>query len=309
MSVNTSESDMVSIIIVNYNTEKLLKDCLDSIQQKTFGIDYEIIVVDNNSREKSLDSLTNDFPDVKFIMSERNWGFGVANNLGAEYAKGNYLLFLNPDTLLINNAIFELYQYSANHPDVGICGGNMYTGEMKPCSSLYNIDFLALEYQILFNKKRYPGFNYTQSPKQVKVIVGADLFVRKDLFYKLGGFDKDFFMYFEEVELCYRVAKMGYKVVSVPNAEIIHLQGSSAENKDEELSKWSYREHWYSKFVFFSKTKGHFHTKLIYDLYMLKMKAARIFYGLKGNKSKLGYWDIKSDIIKTAYQRYLVLMN
>ncbi len=296
---------LVSIIIVNYNTEKLLNDCLASIYEKTSDITFEIIVIDNDSEKGSLDNLIKKFPSVKFHFAQQNLGFGRANNLGATLASGKFLFFLNPDTLLINNAVGILCNYMESHPLTAICGGNMYKGDMTPASSLYNTDFLTYEYKIIFNIKRTPGFNYTKSPQEVLVIVGADLFMRKDVFDKLKGFDPDFFMYFEEVELCYRTLHAGYKIVSIPEAEIIHLQGGSAENKNEELSKWSYSEHWYSKYLFFHKTKGLTKTKIVHYIYKLKLNLAILYFRCKKNTSKIEYWKTKELIIQNTYLRFL----
>lgn len=296
---------LVSIVIVNYNTEKLLDDCLISIYERTYGVDFEVIVVDNKSEENSLDYLIKKHPLVTFHYANQNLGFGKANNLGATLASGKYLFFLNPDTILISNAVAILANYLNSHPRVGICGGNMYRRDMTPVSSLYNIDFLTYEYKIILNIKRTSGFNYTKEPQEVLVIVGADLFIRKDIFDNLKGFDPDFFMYFEEVELCYRIRKYGYKVMSIPQAEIIHLQGGSAENKSDELNKWSYKEHWYSKFLFFSKTKGLTQTKTVYYIYRLKLKLATLYFKVRRNSLRIEYWKAKGVIIENAYQRFL----
>ncbi len=299
----------VSIIIVNYNTEKLLEDCILSVKEKTNNLDYEIIVIDNDSKKYSLDYLINSFPDVRFELTGTNRGFGSANNTGAKMAKGKYLLFLNPDTLLINNAIHILYQYMESHPEAGACGGNMYKGDMTPASSYYDTDFLLYEYKIVFNVNRPTGFNRTGQPKAVGVIVGADLMVRKDIFEKVGAFDEDFFMYFEEAELCKRIEKSGYKIMSVPQAEIIHLQGGSAENKNQELKKWSYQEHWYSKLIYFSKTKGKFQTRNLYFVNMLKLKLAVLLHKVKGNTDKLEYWELKKHVMKKTFDRYQSYLN
>lgn len=296
---------LVSVVIVNYNTEKLLDDCLNSIYKKTDNVDFEVIVVDNDSEKKSLDYLIKKYPLVTFYHANQNLGFGKANNLGASLASGKYLFFLNPDTILISNAVAILANYMDSHPQVGVCGGNMYGRDMAPVSSLYKTDFLTYEYKIILNIKRVPGFNYSKVPQEVLVIVGADLFICKDIFDNLKGFDPDFFMYFEEVELCYRTRKFGYKVVSVPEAEIIHLQGGSAENKSDKLNKWSYREHWYSKFLFFSKTKGLTQTRIVYNIYRLKLKLATLYFRWRKNSSRIEYWKVKGVIIENAYQRFL----
>ncbi|MBF0575760.1 glycosyltransferase family 2 protein [Dysgonomonas sp. GY617] len=296
--------DLVSIIIVNYNTEQLLEDCIVSIGKHTRNVNCEIIVVDNNSEQGSLSSLAEKYPTIRFHLSDENQGFGRANNIGASIAKGEYLFFLNPDTLLINNAIFILYEYLKKHSEVGICGGNLYRGDMKPAVSFHILDFYKRELRILLNKKWKQGFNHSDQPQAVKVIMGADLFISKSLFLKYNGFDEDFFMYFEEVELCDRIRKTGYKIMSVPEAKIIHLEGGAAENKNEDLHKWSYQEHWYSKFIYFSKTKGKTLTRVIYFLHISKLELAVLFYSLKRNKTKINYWTQKRDVIKGTFNRY-----
>ncbi len=296
--------DLVSIIIVNYNTEKLLEDCILSVQKYTQDVNYEIIVVDNASLQGSLQRLINRFFDVRFHLMNKNLGFGVANNMGASIANGEYLLFLNPDTLLINNAIFILYEYLKKHPEVGICGGNLYRGDSSPAVSFHVLDFYKREFRILFNRKWQQGFNLSGQVQSVNVIMGADLFISKSLFFVFNGFDEDFFMYFEEVELCDKIRKAGYKIMSVPEAKIIHLEGGAAENKNEELNKWSYQEHWYSKFVYFSKAKGEVATRVVYFLHLLKLELALLFYFLKKKQNKVNYWQQKKNVIKNTFKRY-----
>jgi len=302
-------NDLVSIIIVNYNTEKLLEECILSVIEYTEYIDYEIIVLDNNSQEGSLDKLISSYPQVSFQLLNENLGFGKANKVGAKIAKGEYLFFLNPDTLLINNAVLELYRFSKENPKTGICGGNLYKEDMSPAVSYHILDFYKREFMILRNKKWQIGFNLTDKPQEVNVIMGADLFIRKSLFEEAGGFDSDFFMYFEEVELCDRILKKGYKIMSVPSAKIIHLEGAAAENKTDELKKWSYQEHWYSKFVYFFKVKGRFKTFVLYSANILKFKLALCLYGLRGNSDKINYWNLKKEIIKKSYDRYKIYLK
>lgn len=126
----------VSIIIVNYCSAKMVAECVESIFEKTKGIDYEIIIVDNDSRDNSEAFLKSTLGDSTTLISAgENLGFGKANNLGAAYAKGEYLLLLNPDTLLVNNAIKVLYDYIKTHPETGVVGGNLYSPEMKAVPS------------------------------------------------------------------------------------------------------------------------------------------------------------------------------
>lgn len=219
----------VSIIIVNYNTEKLIIDCLDSIYEKTSGITFEVIVVDNDSPNKP-NTLLND-GRIRYIQSDVNLGFGKANNLGAENAVGEYIFCLNPDTLLINNAVKELYDFMIENPNVGICGSNLYHDDMTPGHS-YEILEPSI-YQEFVNsrnctfKRLNENFNMSESPKEVSHVVGAALMIRKKLFNEIGGFDKDFFMYLEETYLCYQVKKRGFKIFNIPTSKIVHLEGKS----------------------------------------------------------------------------------
>jgi GT2 family glycosyltransferase len=294
----------VSIIIVNYNTAELLNDCIGSVICNTKGVDYEIIVVDNDSEAGSVDYLTSKYTEVHFIFSDENLGFGRANNLGASYAKGKYLFFLNPDTLLLNNAIFILYEFMEVNPQAGACGGNLYKQDNTPAISFHTMSFYTREWRILLNKKWPLGFNITDKPQDVSVIMGADLFIRRDIFNRLKGFDPDFFLYFEEVYLCDVVRRAGYKMISVPQARIIHLEGAAAENKSDELNKWSYQEHWYSKFIYFRKTKGKLRMTLIYYGHILKLKIAMLVYSIRDSPEKLDYWNKKYEVLKKTYSRY-----
>lgn len=219
----------VSIIIVNYNTEKLILDCIDSIYEKTEGLEFEVIVVDNDSPDKP-DILRND-KRIKFIQSETNLGFGKANNLGAAYAGGKYLFCLNPDTLLINNAVKVLYDFMESHPECGVCGSNLYHEDMTPGHSYEMLEPGILQEFVNSRNSTYrrfnEDFNPTEMPKKVSHVVGAALMISKVLFDETGGFDKDFFMYLEETYLCYQVKKRGYGIYNVPSSKIIHLEGKS----------------------------------------------------------------------------------
>ncbi len=302
--MNESAHIQVSIIIVNYNSFDVLYDCLLSIREKTQDVNYEIIVVDNSSPDDSSNKIRQYFPDIALISSQENLGFGRANNLAAKHAGGEYLFLLNPDTILINNAVKILYDYVIAHPETGVCGGNLFTKEMKPGPSYYDLDFYTRELYIIFNKKRKLGFNNQGIPLQTKVIIGADFMIFKQLFDEAGGFDPDFFMYYEEVELCDRIRRKGYQIVSVPDAKIIHLEGASGESRTEELKKWSYKERWYSMFIYFSKVKGNAATTFIYYLHLSKLFPAILFFSLINNKPKKDYWVIKYRVIKDTHKRY-----
>lgn len=227
----------VSIIIVNYNTEQLISDCINSIYEKTKNVIFEVIVVDNASKNDT--SIIKHDKRITYIESPKNLGFGGANNLGVQYAKGKYLFFLNPDTLLINNAIYILYSYLQNNPNVGICGGNLYDINKSPAHSYRIIapgilsEIYTLVSGVPFKYFLHEDFNPTSSPIRVAYVTGADLLIRASIFNKIGGFNKQFFMYFEETYLCKEVSKLKYKIYNVPQAKIIHYEGKSFEWKQQ----------------------------------------------------------------------------
>ena len=231
----------VSIIFVNYKTAYLVKDVIASIKEKSQGFSYELIVVDNSHDETEYQKLL-DNKDTTIIDAKGNLGFGKANNLGAKIAKGKYLYFLNTDTLLMNNAIYELKKFLDEHNDVSIVGSNLYTKEGKP-----NHSFVPFEKNIRNEKKlnsirvmlkkrvlhRRIDFNFISSPLEIKgYVCGASLMMRKEDFDKLGGFDKDIFMYAEESLLCYRtINELNKKIYNIPSSQIIHFEGGSFKKK------------------------------------------------------------------------------
>lgn len=274
----------VSIIIVNYNTAELLKDCINSIHEKTKDIIYEIIVVDNDSTDNSVEIVKKKFPNVKLIESDKNLGFGRANNLGAGHAKGKYLFLLNTDTLLINNSIKILFDFFEAYPKTGVAGGNLYHKNLKPnfsyaknFPSLWNIFLYRSQIKKLYTNKR-DIFNHTGKAKKVAFIIGADFFIKRELFNQLHGFDPDFFMYVEDCELSYRIHKLGYDSISVPESKIVHLQGRSS-NTDQKL-----RMEIKNYILYFKK---HYNTIYIYSYITLELIfifARMLVFSLKKNR-------------------------
>ena len=231
----------VSIIIVNYNTIHLLINALDSLFEKCNDIAYEVIVVDNNSSDNSREVCKSRYGERVFFLSLlENIGFGRANNEAIKIAKGRNIFLLNPDTILLNNAVRILSEYLDSHTNVAICGGNLYTKELEPIHSyLMHLPSLYSEVDQLLGERlsfrRYGNnlfFNHTGKPLNVGYVTGADMMIRKSVLDEAGYFDPDFFMYFEETELTFRIRKMGYEVMSIPDARIIHLEGQSVQLKE-----------------------------------------------------------------------------
>lgn len=222
----------VSIIIVNYNTKQLLADCLTTVFEKTRDIAFEVIIVDNASTDGSERYIKKRFPNMKWINSGENLGFGRANNLGAKCASGKYLFFLNSDTLLLNNAIRIIFDYaeSRQHEKIGTLGSWLLDKKGNPNNSFGFFRCATNEINYLLGKYQLPTTNDITKEKDVDYITGADLFIKKRLFEGLDGFDKNIFMYYEETDLQYRIALRGLSRKVIPGPRIIHLEGGSFEN-------------------------------------------------------------------------------
>lgn len=263
----------MSYIIVNFRTADLVLRCIDSIREHTKQQGYEIIVVDNASGDDSVAKL-GCLPGVTFVANEENIGFGAANNRGAELARGDYLFFINPDAYLLNDAaaVFMRFVNNPQNAQVGCCGGDLLDEKMEKQASYGNFPslkgiFLEMGVHRFFPKRFETAYsigvkNRDDRLKVVDYVSGADMFVKKELFDKLGGFDPDFFLYFEETEFAYRLKKAGYYSVLLPSAKILHIEGSSHQGGAYmSLGKARYFES--SRLKYFRKTKGDFTAVLV----------------------------------------------
>lgn len=250
----------LSIIIVNYNTFNHTKTCINSIITNTFGLKYEIIVVNNNSSDKSAEKLNSYFNSkIKLIDVKENIGLGKANNLASKHSKSGNLLFLNSDIVVIDNSIKHLLNFLESNNDVGIVGGNLHDENMNPTLSfkmklptIFGILGDALFKRINLNKK----YNFTSKPIKVGYVSGADFMIKKDLFNRVGKFNKKFFLYFEETELTYRIQKIGFHSYSIPTAKFIHIGGASGKERYNKVLNTSNYHLIKSKYIYFSLTKG-----------------------------------------------------
>jgi GT2 family glycosyltransferase len=284
----------VSIIIVNYNTFSFAKAAIESVFEKTRDITYEIILVDNNSPDNSGQQLKDYFNGkIVYLQNTENLGFGQANNEAVKIANGRNLFFLNSDTILLNNAVKILSDYLDNNPRVGCCGGNLFDADRNPTNSFCRFFVPSIFDEInslLFRipEKLFYGKNtiYNNTNKTLKVayITGADLMIRKNIFDILNGFDSDFFMYSEEAELEYRIKKMNYLVVSVPFAQVIHLEGKSFSNSLDRLKMISV-----SQKIFLQKIYGQ--KIFVFNLLFRCRIVTRLFlFSIIGNKEKVILW-------------------
>ena len=276
----------VSIIIINYNTISYLCTAIDSVLKKTLDIKYEIIVVDNNSSDNSEAIISQKYGNkIAFIKLPKNIGFGCANNVGAKYAKGDYLFLLNPDTILLNNAVKVLLDFIKTNKQTGICGGNLYDSANNPTHSYGCLPSISVEFKELFAiYDEY--FNHTKNPKKVGYITGADLMISTELYNQLNGFDNSFFMYYEDTELNYRVKKNGYSIYNIPKSKIIHLEGKSFNsNLDQQQKRLDSRN------LFYRKTHSSFYHCICNIIFYLTAISRIVVFSLIRNKYKKEFWQ------------------
>lgn len=231
----------VSIIIVNYNVKYFLEQCLYSVCAASKKVDVQIIVVDNASSDGSLDYLQPLFKQVQFIQSSGNTGFAKACNLGLQSATGDYILFLNPDTLLAEDTLETCIRFFETHADAGAVGVRMIDGTGKflkeskrafpsPVTSLFKLfGFSRLFPHSKVFSRYHLGHLDAHQNHEVDVLAGAFMMIRKDVLDKVGAFDEVFFMYGEDVDLSYRIQKHGYKNYYLAETEIIHFKGESTK--------------------------------------------------------------------------------
>ncbi|XYS42290.1 glycosyltransferase family 2 protein [Acinetobacter baumannii] len=284
----------VSIIIVNYNTYNLVLQCIESVIKNTKKISYEIIVVDNNSPNREIEKLNEIYPNVKLVLNTKNSGFGIANNIGNKYANGKFLFLLNSDTIVLDNSIYTLYKFMVENPCVGASGGNLCDINLKPATSftrfmpsfLSDIDYLFLNMfsKIIYRNNLY--YCYSETPIKINGnISGADLMIVKQVFDELGGFDENFFMYYEETDLLFRLRKRKYQTFIVPESKIIHLEGASETIKETRLN-WTYE----SKEKYYLKNKSKLSLTISNMIFYLTVLQRLVLFKVLRNKGKYDYW-------------------
>lgn len=215
----------VSIIIVNFNTEKLVHDSIESIKRNTRDISYEIIVVDNASNEK-----LKKIDGTKVIYNKTNLGFSKANNIGIKEAKGKYILLLNSDTVIREGAIDKLYRFAKDNTDAGVVVPRLFNtdGSIQPsCFRLPTIGLAFKQYFLNGERLLDKYFPKAETPRTVECAVMACFLITPKGLDKVGKLDEKYFMYFEDIEYCKKINESGLKIYYLPTAQVIHLHGGS----------------------------------------------------------------------------------
>lgn len=239
----------VSILVVSYNTRALTLDALRSVFDETRDVSFEVIVVDNASSDGSADAISKAYPGVRLIALNRNIGFAAANNLASTLASGRYILLLNPDTLVCDQAIDRLHAFARAHRDARIWGGRTVfaDGSLNASScwgkmTLWNLfcraSGLAAVFRNVefFNGEAFGGWR-RDTVREVDIVSGCFFLIERALWVRLGGFAPIFFMYGEEADLCLRARKLGARPLVTPEAQIVHIGGASETVRDDKMIK------------------------------------------------------------------------
>ena len=291
----------LDVVIVSYNSEKFIRDCLDSVTAQDVPFQYRIIVVDNASNDNTVSIIRNSFPECECIVNRENNGFAAANNQALNYSNAKFIFFLNPDTRLHKNALTNLVHFLESNREAGIVGPKIFnadgslqrTGVTFP--SLWNLFVeiifldLLLPYSNVFgrHKKLYLD---PDRVNEVDYLQGSCLLTKRDTLNVVGNFDESFFMYFEETDLCYRVKTNRYKVFYTPDAEITHYGGGGLSYYDKQRLLLFHK----SYLVFVEKHYTRFH-KAIFVLLLLIRALVRSFVltltGLLTHRKRRQYFE------------------
>ncbi|OMF88078.1 glycosyltransferase family 2 protein [Paenibacillus sp. FSL R7-0337] len=233
----------VSILILNYNTCRLTMDCLRSVYDSETSYSYEIILVDNNSEDDSVETISKEFPEVLLIANSENVGFAKGNNQGMEVASGRYVLLLNSDTVIRKDTLETMLAFMDSRPDLGASGCKVILpdGSLdKACRRGFPTPSASFYYAFGFSKlfPDRPKFNGYQlgyldpdDEYPVDCLVGAFMLLRRETIEQVGGLDETFFMYGEDLDWCYRIKEAGWGIYYYPHTSIVHLKGGSARRR------------------------------------------------------------------------------
>jgi len=295
--------NMVSIIIVTRNSEKYIKSNIESIIEATKEINAEIVVIDNDSSDRTLDVIRENFPEVKIFKCDKNNGFGYANNIGWRYSKGNYLLFLNPDTIIDKDSLKNAIERMKKNREIGLLGAKVYNSNGKlqiPCTT--TLRGLWAEFCVQFYLYRlFPNNNvfasYTRtydkhdSFQYVDAVAGCFMFFRREAFEDINGFDENIFLYCEEEDIGYRLKKKGWKVCFDPKVKLTHYGGHIMGTRSSDL--WliisqdyvARKQHSYYKYILIRLLRI-----VGYLLRIIFLLFSKSFWLEKSNRKKLNYY-------------------
>ena len=283
----------LSIVILNYQTFELTKNTINSIFEYEYPFSYEVLLVDNASGDDSLSRLKDYFKDnVIFIESRENNGFAAGNNQALKIAKGKYQLLLNSDTIVWENTLESIYYYMEKHTDVGATGCRVLleNGDLdKACKrSFPNVKNSFFRLFHIPTKSKDDNYNLDSLPDdgvyEIDCLTGAFMFIRKEALDEVGFLDETFFMYGEDIDLCFRIKQAGWKIVYYGKSKITHFKGASSKKQKSKLIYEFYR----AMYVYYKKHHAHesfFITNFIVYLGIALLCILKLFLNLFKKKS------------------------
>jgi GT2 family glycosyltransferase len=245
----------LSVVIVSYNVRELLTACIDSVVKAAEGIDTEVFVVDNDSADDTVEVIARDYPSVHLINNKENLGFSKANNIAIRQSEGEYVLLLNPDTVVAEGTLRGAVEFMDQHPEAGGAGVRMHNadGTLAPESRrAVPTPMVAARKMLGFTKRYYMSYLPWDKPGKIEVISGAFMMLRRKAIDQVGMLDEDFFMYGEDIDLSYRLLKGGWQNWYLP-LDIIHYKGQSTVKSDFRYVHVFYQ----AMLIFFRKHYSH----------------------------------------------------
>lgn len=239
----------LSILIVTWNSQGTIQGCLNSIQKNCHNLNYEVLAWDNLSTDDTVRIIQTEFPKVQLFKSPQNLGFAGGNNCLLEKANSEFILFLNPDTVIMDNSVTKMLEYLKNNPLVAALGPELLYSDSTFQLSYATFPNLASEfftkiYQRAANQRRSLLLkflaNISAETKEVDWVSGACMLIRKEVLKEIGKFDENFFLYFEDADLCYRMKSIG-KIIYFPKAQVVHVVGSSTKTQSLQ-TEYHYRK-------------------------------------------------------------------
>jgi len=278
-------SPKVSIIIVNYNGKELLQKCLDSLLKVNYD-NFEIILVDNNSTDGTVEFITKNYPSLIIIKLDSNKGFAEPNNVAAKISKGKYLLFLNNDTVVTPNFISEMVKVMETDKKIAVCQSLLLKPDGSVDSSGDFIDHLG----VVYNSK-----TKIDEIREVSSARGASMLVRSDIFEKLDGFDQKFFITFEDVDLCWRSWILGYRVLIIPTSIVYHEGGITIKKIKSEIAFHGFKNQLAMKITNFEPILAMRNMMLFFGIYGIRELKIWLDYTISGS-TKLSSTEYEDNI-------------
>jgi GT2 family glycosyltransferase len=288
----------VSVVIVSWNTRDLLRDCLRSIFQETRSTSFEVIVVDNASRDSTAEMIVTEFPTVKLIENRDNRGFAAANNQGIRESAGRYVLLLNPDTVVLDRAINRCIGFADLHPDVGVVGCQVLLDETNiqktgfAFPTVWNLSLALSGLSRMFSKAKFMrtadmGWWGRDDERDLDVISGMFMLIRREALNEVGLLDEAYFVFAEETDLCLRLARAGWRRVFTPSCRIIHVCGGNKSTDQVHAKMFVQLQK--STLIFFRKNRGATSAAAVKALYVASNFARAVgWYGQSVLKRDVG---------------------